>query len=393
MSAIAKSDTVKHMRGEKFRVSNSRDFVKNERYDYEGLPLDRSIARALICKLYSGVDYRQTPEIRDEVIRYHLKHGGKSPKTQDMRRAVYKILRRFEEEGKALRIKYHGEHQWRILSSNEVRVGNHSCLVFSDNLNKDFGVPALENESVALTFTSPPYWNFVDYAGKEGVGYESSYKEYLNSLLKLFRIIAKKTMPGGRMIVNASNMKSRRSVEGESFVYPIVPDIIERARRAGFTFFDEIIWVKGGANAGALNGRVLFGSYPYPPTPKILDSTFENIVVFTKPGKREKVCKEVKDRSQLTKDEWRRFTKGVWEIPPDRNPDHPATFPMEVAERVVRMYSFADDVVLDPFAGSGTTLIAAEKYDRRGIGFEIARDYEQAMRNKEAEYLKQLTLF
>lgn len=275
---------------------------------------------------------------------------------------------------------------------NAMTVGNNGCVIFSDNLDKKLGVPVLKDDSVALTFTSPPYWNFIDYAGSEGVGYEDSYKDYLNSLLKLFRVIAKKTIPGGRMVVNASNMKSRKSVEGESFVYPIVPDIIERARRAGFTFFDEIIWVKGGANAGALNGRPLFGSYPYPPTPKILDSTFENIVVFTKPGKRKKVCKEVKGRSQLTKDEWWTFTRGIWDISPDRNPDHPATFPMEVAERIVRMYSFADDVVLDPFAGSGTTLIAAERHDRRGIGFEIARDYEKAIRNKEEECLRQLNL-
>lgn len=275
---------------------------------------------------------------------------------------------------------------------NVITIGNDSCVIFSDNLDKKSGVPGLTNESVALTFTSPPYWNFIDYAGSEGIGYESSYRDYLNSLGKLFRAIARKTIPGGRLIVNASNMKSRKSVEGRSFVYPIVPDIIDRAQRAGFTFFDEIIWVKGGANAGALKGRVLFGSYPYPPTPKILDSTFENILVFTKPGKREKVCKEVKGRSQLTKDEWRAFTKGVWEIPPDRNPDHPATFPMEIAERVVRMYSFAGDVVLDPFAGSGTTLIAADKHDRRGIGFEIARDYERAIKNKEEKCLRQLSL-
>ena len=121
-------------------------------------------------------------------------------------------------------------------------------------------------------------------------------------------------------------------------------------------------------------------------------SVFENIVVFTKPGKRQKVCKTVKDRSQLTIDEWRVFTKGIWNIPPDRNSDHPATFPMEVAERVIRIYSFAGDVVLDPFAGSGTTLIAADKYERRGIGFEIAQDYEQVIRNKEAECLQQLEL-
>ena len=364
----------------------------NERYDYVGLPLNRMIARALILKLYSGADYSQTPEIRDEVLNYHLKHGGEPPTTLDMRRAVYKILRRFEEEGKALRRKYQREHQWKVLSSNEIRVGSRGRLVFSDNLNKNFGVPALEDESVALTFTSPPYWNFIDYEGGNGVGNrEECYTDYLDSLEQLFSVIIDKTMPGGRFIVNVSNMKSRRAIEGDSFVYPIVSDVIRLSMAVGFTFFDEILWVKGGINLSALKGRVLFGSYPYPPTPKILDSMFENILVFTKPGKR-KVCPEIKDRSRLTKEEWKEFTMGVWQISPDRDPDHPAPFPMKLAERIIRMYSFVDDIVLDPFAGSATALIACEKYDRCGVGFEISRAYEQAVRNKEAKWLNQLTL-
>lgn len=275
---------------------------------------------------------------------------------------------------------------------DDIHFGHRHLLLFTDNMDKEIGVPMLDNKSIALTFTSPPYWNFVDYASSQGVGYEESYEDYLKSLFKLFKEIEKKTIPGGRMVINASNMKSRKSIEGVSFVYPIVADIISKAQKAGFTFFDEIIWVKGGANAGALKGRVLFGSYPYPPTPKILDSTFENILIFTKPGKREKVSREVKDRSQLTKDEWRAFTKGIWEIPPDRDPHHPATFPMEIAERIVRMYSFADDLVLDPFAGSGTTLIAAEKHNRFGIGFEISREYNQAVKHKEDKWLRQLRL-
>jgi len=300
------------------------------------------------------------------------------------------------QAGLTSQVREHQNALNRFLSDTAIEtvmtVGSGSCVIFSDNLDKHLGVRVIKNDSVALTFTSPPYWNFIAYAGNEGVGYEDSYKSYLNSLLKVFRALARKTMPGGRLVVNASNMKSRKSVEGESFVYPIVPDIIGLAKRAGFTFFDEIIWVKGGANAGALKGRVLFGSYPYPPTPKILDSTFENILVFTKPGKRKKICKDIKARSQLRKDEWRDFTKGIWEIPPDRTPDHPATFPLQVAERIVRMYSFVDDIVLDPFVGSGTTLIAADKHNRRGIGFEIAREYEQAIKNKEAACLRQLRL-
>ena len=285
-----------------------------------------------------------------------------------------------------------GDSSMKKISANRIQIGSRSAFVFSDNMDRNSGVPTLQDESIALTFTSPPYWNFIDYAGNEGSGYESSYDEYLNGLLELFKVVQRKTMPGGRFVVNASNMKSRKSIEGTSFVYPIVPDIITRAQQAGFTFFDEIIWVKGGANAGALKGRPLFGSYPYPPTPKILDSTFENILVFTKPGKRKKVCKEVKGASQLTKDEWKAFTKGVWEIPPDRDRDHPATFPMEIAERVVRLYAFSGDLVLDPFAGSGTTIIAAERHNRVGIGFEISQAYEAAVRRKEEKWLRQLSL-
>lgn len=272
-----------------------------------------------------------------------------------------------------------------------LKIGNRGYLVFSDNLDETVGVHSLIDQSIALTFTSPPYWNFIDYKGGEGVGYSDSYEQYLNTLSTLFTVIESKTMPGGRLVINASNMKSRKSVEGKSFIYPIVGDIISRVQKVGFTFFDEIIWVKGGANAGALNGRPLFGSYPYPPTPKILDSTFENIMVFTKPGKRQ-VHKDIKGQSQLTKDEWRAFTKGVWEIPPDRDPHHPATFPMEIADRIIRMYSFVDDLILDPFAGTGTTLIAAERHNRIGIGFEISQEYESAVRDKETKWLKQLRL-
>lgn len=88
-----------------------------ERYDYEDIPLNRRIARVLISKLYIGEDYHLTTEIRDRVLHYHLKYGGKPPTTQDMRRAVYKILCRFVEEGKAIRRAYRREHQWKILSS------------------------------------------------------------------------------------------------------------------------------------------------------------------------------------------------------------------------------------------------------------------------------------
>ena len=273
-----------------------------------------------------------------------------------------------------------------------MEVGLQGRIIFADNMNKKLGVPSLEDESVALVFTSPPYWNYVDYLDKAGTGYENTYQDYIYQLGKLFNEIQKKIIHGGRFVINVSNMKSRKSIEGESFVYPIVSDVIDLARQAEMTFFDEIIWIKGGANAGALGGKPLFGSYPHPPTPKILDSIFENILVFTKDGKRSKVSKEIKERSKLTKDEWRCWTSGIWNIPTGKDMHHPATFPIELATRVIRLYSFVGDVVLDPFAGTGTTIISADKNERKGIGFEISKGYKGAIRDKELKWLTQLTL-
>lgn len=271
--------------------------------------------------------------------------------------------------------------------SEGMPVGQYSRVIFVDNLDPVRGIHSLPDERVALTFTSPPYWNFVDYGHEDsGVGSESSYREYIDTLQRVFVAVWQKTIPGGRVVVNVSNMKSRQDVEGESFIYPIVADTIKIMSEAGFTFFDEIIWHKGSANAGALSGTPLWGSYPYPPTPKILDSTFENILVFTKPGHRN-VDLGIKELSRLTVDDWREYTRGVWTLPADRDPNHPATFPMEVADRIVRMYSFVNDLVVDPFAGSGTTVISAEKNGRTGTGYEISPLYAKAVKEKSERWL------
>jgi DNA modification methylase len=177
-------------------------------------------------------------------------------------------------------------------------------------------------------------------------------------------------------------MKSRTSVEKDSFLYPIVADTILIMQDVGFKFFDEIIWVKGNANNGALKGKPLFGSYPYPPTPKILDSIFENILIFKKSGKRYHPPKEIKEKSKLTKEEWVAYTKGIWFIGPDRNSKHPATFPIEIPLRLIKMYSFIGETVLDPFAGTGTTIVASVMLDRKGVGYELNREYEKEFSEK-----------
>ena len=222
------------------------------------------------------------------------------------------------------------------------------------------------------------------------VGRGGPYEDYINSLQHVFAEVYRKTMPGGRFVINVSNMKARQSIEGQAFIYPIVADTIKAMGKVGFTFFDEIIWHKKRGNAGALEGSPLWGSYPYPPTPKILDSTFENILVFTKPGQRE-VDLGIKEQSRLTLDEWREYTKGIWRIESGSEAIHPATFPMEVAERIVRLYSFVGDLVLDPFAGTGTTIVSAEKNLRAGVGYEITPIYQEAVRHKAEQWLENVT--
>ena len=277
------------------------------------------------------------------------------------------------------------EH-WR----NHIKIGECSQIVFADNQR---ATRRLNNESVHLTFTSPPYWNFVEYASGRGSGTEDEYIEYIRNLKTLFRIIEEKTVPGGRFIINVSNMNSRIAVEGkESFYYPIVGDVTRSLIEVGFTFFDECIWVKGGANVGQFGDKPLYGSYPYPPTPKMLNSMFENILIFKKPGKRERPILKYKQESKININDWLQWTQAIWHIPPDQKTDHPAPFPMEIAKRIIKLYSFVGDRVIDPFAGSGTTIIAAEKWGREGIGFEIARDYENEIKAKAEENLSQLSI-
>lgn len=247
----------------------------------------------------------------------------------------------------------------------------------------------IEHETVALVMTSPPYFNYIEY-GKIGVGIEESYHVYLANLEKIFAECFRVLIPNGKIIINITNMKSRQDVEGKSFVYPIVSDIIRMMDKIGMIFYDELIWVKGGANAGALGGKPLFGSYPYPPNPKMLDSIFENIMIFKKDGKLEnRATKEIKEESKVSMKDWMEYTKGVWFIANDRSA-HPASFPIEIPKRLITLYTFKNEIVLDPFVGTGTTVVAAAMLGRKGIGYEIFESYKKLIKERYDQYVSQM---
>ena len=250
----------------------------------------------------------------------------------------------------------------------------------------------VDNESVALVVTSPPYYNYIEY-GETGIGTEESYKDYLSNVTKVFKECHRALIPGGKFCINVTNMKSRKNVEGKSFLYPIVSDIIKLMAGLEFIFFDEIVWIKGDANNGALGGKPLFGSYPYPPTPKILDSIFENILIFKKEGKlKERVSVEIKQASKVSKNDWQIYTKGIWTFPPDRISGHPASFPIELPKRLIKLYSFKSELILDPFLGTGSTIVAADILGRMGVGYEIFKDYKKYIKEKYAIYVDQISL-
>lgn len=254
--------------------------------------------------------------------------------------------------------------------------------------NDSRNMAEIENESVACVITSPPYFNYKNYetVGEiEGtVGHISdSYTKYISDLTDVFAECLEKLIPNGKLCVNIPNMKSRKSIEGVSFLYPIIADVTKSCIELGYYFSDEIIWVKGKANAGALNGKPLFGSYPYPPNFKILDSIQESILIFRKKGNPRKFTKEVKEKSKLSKEQWIQYTQGVWHIPPEhQNKGHCAVFPIEIPKRLIQLYTFVGDTVLDPFLGSGTTLKACGELERNGIGYEISESYKEIINNK-----------
>lgn len=246
----------------------------------------------------------------------------------------------------------------------------------------------IKDNSIACVVTSPPYFNYKDYGNgievKGMIGDKNdSYESYITDVVAIFKECHEKLIPNGKLCINISNMKSRKSIEWVSFLYPIIADITKGCIDIGFYFSDEIIWVKGNANMGALNGKPLFGSYPYPPNFKILDSIQESILIFRKKGNPRKFTKDVKEKSKLSKEQWLQYTQGVWHIPPEhQNKGHCAVFPIEIPKRLIQLYSFVDDIILDPFLGSGTTLKACKELSRYGVGYELNREYESIIKDK-----------
>jgi len=231
----------------------------------------------------------------------------------------------------------------------------------------------IDDESVHLTITSPPYWQLKDYGDKRQIGYNDSYENYINHLNLVWQEVYRVLKPGCRLCINIGDQFARSVYYGRYKVIPIRTEIIKFCEILGFDYMGAIIWQKI-TTTNTSGGAVIMGSYPFPRN-GIIKMDYEFILLFRKKGRSEKVAKERKELSRLSADEWNTYFSGHWKFPGEKQSKHLATFPAELPNRLIRMFSFVDDTVLDPFLGSGTTSICAKNLNRNSIGVEINNDY------------------
>jgi DNA modification methylase len=230
-------------------------------------------------------------------------------------------------------------------------------------------MPELADGSVDLVVTSPPYWQIKDYGCEGQVGARESLHVYLHSLAAVWRECLRVLAPGGRLCVNIGDQFARASLYGRFHVIPLHAETVCAACAVGFDFLGSIIWQKK-TTMNTSGGAVVMGSFPYPPN-GIVELDYEHIHVFRRQGTPRKPAAEVREASALTKDEWKVFFSGHWNIGGARKRGHEAPFPEEVPRRLIRMFSFVGDTVLDPFMGTGTTARAALSLGRHCVGYEI----------------------
>jgi DNA modification methylase len=230
-------------------------------------------------------------------------------------------------------------------------------------------MPELADGAVDLVVTSPPYWHLKDYGVPGQIGYGQSLHEYLRDLYHVWRECFRVLRDGARLCLNIGDQFARAAVYGRYKVIPLHAEFIAQCESLGFDFMGSIIWQKK-TTLNTTGGAVVMGSYPYPPN-GIIEIDYEFIHVFKKPGESRKVSTEIKEASKLTKQEWKEYFAGHWHFGGARQVGHEAMFPEELPRRLIRMFSFRGETVLDPFLGSGTTVKVARELGRRAVGYEV----------------------
>jgi DNA modification methylase len=233
----------------------------------------------------------------------------------------------------------------------------------------------VKDESVHLVVTSPPYWNLKEYnEHPDQMGHIDDYEHFLAELRKVWTHALRVLVPGGRLVCVVGDVCVSRREFGRHLVFPLHADICVICRQLGFDNLNPIIWHKiANASYEVANGSKFLGK-PYEPN-AIIKNDIEFILMQRKPGGYRQPTEEQREVSRIDKKDFDVWFQQIWTIPGASTKNHPAPFPLELASRLVRMFSFEGDTVLDPFCGSGTTMLASLKTGRNSIGVEIDPEY------------------
>ena len=235
----------------------------------------------------------------------------------------------------------------------------------------------VEDGSVQLIITSPPYGKLKDYENEEQIGLNQSYSDYISNLNDVWKECIRVLGPDGKLCINIMPLfeSGKATPFNRRVTHTVISDIEKFMDSTGEMFtFALYVWDKR-----KIVRFSSFGSYPYP-TNIFSTMPYEWIIVFCKQGKRPKVSNEIKEKSKLTQKEWADWAiNSFWEMQPAKAKaeGHPAPFPKELPHRLIKLYSFYGDTVLDPFMGTGTTAEAALELGRNAIGYEINEEYKE----------------
>ena len=238
----------------------------------------------------------------------------------------------------------------------------------------------LENKSVDLIITSPPYWQLKDYGAENQIGYNDSYEEYINNLNLVWKESYRVLDNGCRLCINIGDQFARAVYYGRYKVIPIRTEIIKFCESIGFDYMGAVIWQKK-TTTNTTGGATIMGSFPYPRN-GIFSIDYEFILVFKKLGNPRKPDKYLKEQSRMTKEEWIEYFSGHWNFGGAKQDGHIAMFPEELPKRLIKMFSIVGDTVLDPFIGSGTTSLAAKKLNRNSVGYEMNPEFIPFIKRK-----------
>jgi DNA modification methylase len=253
-------------------------------------------------------------------------------------------------------------------------------------------------ESVHLVLTSPPYWTLKEYRDSQGqMGHIEDYEQFLIELDKVWTHCHRALVPGGRLICVVGDVcLSRRKNAGRHTVVPLHASIQEHCRRIGFDNLAPIIWHKISNAAYEVENGSSFLGKPYEPN-SVIKNDIEFILMERKPGGYRTPDTMTRILSVISPENHRKWFQQIWSgLPGASTRYHPAPYPLELAERLIRMFSFVGDTVLDPFLGTGTTTVAAANTARHSIGFEVDEHYfdlaHKRIANETASLFSQTTI-